>query len=130
MSALLGRYIQTWHPLVSAMRIIDVRLKDPPANYRSHICKYVGFKILYINVMETTDKGKICVNDVHDLQNLQYQQPIFDQNMRLAIVLEVPVDSQKQLWLKWICQFLRVSDTMFAKAPLSFNSPRVLQKLL
>lgn len=77
-----------------------VRLKDPPANYRSHICKYVGFKILHINVMETTDKGKICVNDVHDLQNLQYQQPIFDQNMRLAIVLEVPVDSQKQLWLK------------------------------
>ena len=100
MSALPGRYIQTWHPLVSAMRIIDVRLKDPPANYRSHICKYVGFKILHINVMETTDKGKIFVNDVHDLQNLQYQQPIFDQNMRLAIVLEVPVDSQKQLWLK------------------------------
>jgi hypothetical protein len=59
-------------------------------------------------------------------------QPIFDENMGLSEFLEVPMDTEKQttkaqrnlsISVAKIGQ-LRVSDTMFVKGPLSFNSPR------
>ena len=59
-------------------------------------------------------------------------QPIFDENMELFEFLEAPGDTEKQttkaqknlsISVAKIGQ-LRVSDTMFAKDPLSFNSPK------
>jgi len=44
----------------------NARLNDPSANYRFHVRKYFGFKIINIIGTETTDKDKtvrkICVN--------------------------------------------------------------------
>ena len=59
-------------------------------------------------------------------------QSIFDENMGLSEFLEVPMDTEKQttkaqknlsISVAKTGQ-LRVSDTMFVKGPLSFNSPR------
>jgi len=56
-------------------------------------------------------------------------QLIFDQNMRLPLVMEVPVDPQTakaQMNLPISVaktSQLRLSDTMFVKDSLSFNSP-------
>ena len=44
---------------------------------------------------------KICVNDARNkTNNISNCQPIFDENMGLSEVLEVPVDTEKQLRLK------------------------------
>ena len=44
---------------------------------------------------------KICVNDASNKTgNISHCQPIFNENMGLSEVLEVPVDTEKQLRLK------------------------------
>jgi magnesium-transporting ATPase (P-type) len=48
--------IQTWHPLVSAMRIINVKLKK--VHLQSTNLTYVQFQIVNINETENTDKDK------------------------------------------------------------------------
>ena len=55
MSASPGE-IQTWHPLVSAMRIINVKLKK--VHLQSTNLTYVQFQIVNINETENTDKDK------------------------------------------------------------------------
>ena len=34
----------------------NIKLKDPPASFRSFVWKYFGFKIQNVNGKETTDK--------------------------------------------------------------------------
>jgi hypothetical protein len=95
-----------WRKIHIKMIVISFnneRLNDPSANYRFNVWKYFGCKIVNINGTETTDKDKtickICVNDASYIRPATCQ-PIFEKNMGLYEVLEVPVDTEKQLSLK------------------------------
>lgn len=83
--------IQTLHLLMSATTVINVILKDPLANNRSHVWKYVRFKIVNINETKTTNKDKtvckMCMNENHQLQDMPYQQHV---NPSLTKTLDYP----------------------------------------
>ena len=121
------------------MKCNNVRLKDQYeyANYQFYVWKYLGFKIVNINGRETTkDKTvcKICVNDVSYMTGNTSNMPTHLRWKHGIIWSSASFQWTRRNRLRFKdcplsgtyydqCQ-LRVSDTMFAKGPLSFNSRR------
>lgn len=146
MSASPGE-IQNWHPLVSAIRIINVKLKK--VHLQSTNLTYVQFQIVNINETENTDKDKtvsyvkyvLMTTMIYKICNtsmsthLRPKHEITCSSGSSSGPIETTMAQMNpQITVTKTSQLRqRASETMFAKGSLSFNSARaqrILQKLL